>query len=82
MPYHTVYILQSLSRPTRYYTGFTDLTVEERLQYHNAEKVPHTAKYAPWRIKTHIAFTDRERALAFERYLKSHSGRAFAAKRL
>jgi hypothetical protein len=29
-----------------------------------------------------VAFADRQRALDFERYLKSHSGRAFAAKHL
>jgi predicted GIY-YIG superfamily endonuclease len=42
----------------------------------------HTAKYAPWEIKTYIGFDDDERAIAFERYLKSASGRAFAKKRL
>lgn len=31
---------------------------------------------------TFIAFDDRTRALAFEKYLKSHSGRAFSIKRL
>jgi hypothetical protein len=43
---------------------------------------PHTAKHRPWRVKTAIAFTDRQRALDFEKYLKSPSGRAFAKKRL
>jgi hypothetical protein len=45
-------------------------------------QVSHTAKFRPWRIKTAIAFTDRQRAIEFERYLKSSSGRAFAKKRL
>ena len=36
----------------------------------------------PHQIKTAIAFTDRHKALDFERYLKSPSGRAFAKKRL
>ena len=79
---HNVYILQSESQPETFYAGFTDLPVEERLVYHNAGKVPHTAKHRPWRVKTYVAFTKRDQALAFERYLKSHSGRAFAAKRL
>ena len=82
MPYHLVYILESEAKAQTFYTGFTDLPVEERLAYHNGGKVPHTAKYRPWRIKTYVAFTDREQALSFERYLKSHSGRAFASKRL
>jgi hypothetical protein len=29
-----------------------------------------------------IAFTDQDRAVKFERYLKTQSGRAFAKKRL
>jgi putative endonuclease len=44
--------------------------------------VPHTAKFRPWRIKTAIAFIEQERAIEFERYLKTASGRAFAKKRL
>jgi hypothetical protein len=44
--------------------------------------VIHTSKYCPWRIRTAIAFASRERAAEFESYLKSHSGRAFAAKHL
>jgi predicted GIY-YIG superfamily endonuclease len=44
--------------------------------------VPHTSKYKPWRVKTYLSFSDESRAIAFEKYLKSPSGRAFAAKRL
>jgi putative endonuclease len=76
-----VYILQSLEYPDRYYVGVaTDLRT--RLKKHNAREVPYTSKYAPWVIKTYIAFSDETRAFAFERYLKSPSGRAFAKKRL
>jgi hypothetical protein len=32
--------------------------------------------------KTYIAFSDEKQAFAFEKYLKSASGRAFAKKRL
>jgi len=32
--------------------------------------------------KTYVAFSDEERAIAFEKYLKFRSGRAFAMKRL
>ena len=82
MDFSYVYILQSESKPDTFYAGFTDLSVRDRLTFHNAGKVPHTARARPWRVKTYVAFTDRGRALEFERYLKSHSGRAFAAKRL
>jgi putative endonuclease len=64
---------------TRHYTGLTQ-DLETRLLAHNAGQVSHTAKYRPRRIETAIAFRFREKAVDFERYLKSHSGRAFAAK--
>ena len=76
-----VYTLQSEAEPPHFYTGFTE-NLQTRLAHHNSGGNPHTAKYRPWRIKTATAFTDREKALAFERYLKSPSGRAFAKKRL
>ena len=76
-----VYILRSAAEPGRFYTGIaTDL--KDRLKRHNAGEVPHTSKYAPWRLKTYIAFSDATRAFEFERYLKTASGRAFAKKRL
>jgi putative endonuclease len=76
-----VYILQSLQEPGHFYTGITD-DLDARLSKHNAGEVSHTPKYSPWIIKTYVAFTDEERAFAFEKYLKSASGRTFAKKRL
>ncbi|MBT7298887.1 MAG: hypothetical protein HN849_05220, partial [Victivallales bacterium] len=38
--------------------------------------------FRPWRIKTVVMFIDLDQARAFERYLKSPFGRAFAKKRL
>ena len=81
MSYYYVYILQSDKYPSRYYTGFTE-DLETRLKDHNSGKNTHTAKYKPWHIKTALSFNDREKALVFEAYLKSPSGRAFAKKRL
>lgn len=76
-----VYILQSLNQPESLYVGInTDLRA--RLQKHNRCEVPRTSKFALWRIKTYVAFSDRERAYEFERYLKSGSGRTFAKKHL
>ncbi len=76
-----VYILQSDFDPRRFYTGLTD-DLPKRLRNHNAGRVPHTAKWKPWRLKTYVAFSDRVRAVQFERYLKSASGRAFVKRRL
>jgi predicted GIY-YIG superfamily endonuclease len=79
--FYYVYILRSKANPPHFYVGFRE-DLQARLKHHNSGGDPHTAKYCPWRIKTAIAFTDREQALAFEHYLKSPSGRAFSKKRL
>lgn len=76
-----VYILQSVGDPDRFYVGVTS-DLRERLKRHNASDVTHSSKYVPWRIKTYLAFSDEAQAFAFEAYLKSASGRAFAKKRL
>ncbi|GAB4346258.1 MAG: hypothetical protein Kow0089_23600 [Desulfobulbaceae bacterium] len=81
MRFYYVYILESESDPNHYYTGFTE-NLASRLKAHNSDQVPHTSKYRPWKIKTAVAFADRGKALDFEKYLKSPSGRAFAKKRL
>ena len=76
-----VYILESLNFE-HFYIGITD-DLRTRLAKHNAGEVPHTSKFRPWRrLKTYIAFSDEKQAVAFEKYLKSGSGRAFAKKRL
>ncbi|UZE49440.1 GIY-YIG nuclease family protein [Rhodopseudomonas sp. P2A-2r] len=75
-----VYILESLDSE-HFYIGIAD-DLRARLMKHNAGEVPHTSKYRPWRIKTYVAFSDERQAFAFEQYLKSGSGRAFAKKRL
>ena len=74
-----VYIPQSALQPERHYTGCTE-NLRARLKTHNSGHVPHTAKYRPWTVQTAIAFRDSRRARAFECYLKSSSGRAFARK--
>lgn len=75
-----VYILENSTRE-HFYIGITR-DLRSRLAKHNAGEVSHTAKFRPWQLKTYVAFRDDERALEFENYLKSGSGRAFAKKRL
>ncbi len=77
--FHYVYILTSVRDPRRHYTGLTE-DLEARLISHNSGQLPSTAKFKPWRLETAIAFRSRQKARAFETYLKSHSGRAFASK--
>jgi putative endonuclease len=81
MKFYYVYILQSEIEEKRFYTGFTE-NLDSRLKAYDSGNVPHASKYKPLRIKTAIAFTNRQKAVAFEKYLKNPSGRAFAKKRL
>lgn len=74
-----VYILKSLSCPGKHYTGIAD-NVQARLDEHNAGGVASSKPYMPWQIETIVGFEDINKAAAFEQYLKSGSGRAFAKK--
>ena len=76
-----VYILRSPQFPEKVYMGITS-DLKQRLVDHNNGKSPHTAKFMPWNLECYTAFVDKRRAYDFEKYLKSHSGRAFAKKRL
>jgi putative endonuclease len=76
-----VYILKNQNQPSRYYTGLTS-NVAARLAAHNAGHCPDTARGGHWDVDVVVDFTDEERAVAFERYLKSGSGVAFARRHL
>ncbi len=75
-----VYLIQSKSHPDQRYIGYSE-DLRARLKAHNAGQSVHTAKYRPWHLITYLAFSEKQRALDFERYLKSGSGKAFANKR-
>lgn len=77
----TVYILQSECYPKQFYTGITS-DVVQRLAAHNAGLSKHTSKWMPWRVVLEMTFLNDTDAFAFERYLKSGSGVAFAQKHL
>ena len=74
-----VYILNSLINPDRMYVGITH-NLENRLNEHNSGECIHTSKYKPWKMMTYLHFDNREKAVAFEQYLKSGSGRSFAKR--
>jgi len=79
MKFYYVYILQSCAFPNHHYIGITE-DLKERLKMHNQNKCKHTLKFIPWQIETAIAFRNKDKAFTFEKYLKNHSGRAFARK--
>jgi predicted GIY-YIG superfamily endonuclease len=81
MPKLYVYVLKNRDTPPKYYTGLTS-NVARRLAEHNGDSSHRTARYRPWEIDVVIEFADERRPVAFERYLKSGSGVAFAQRHL
>lgn len=77
--FYYVYLLVDVATETHRYTGVTE-DLHARLAKHNSGEVPHTAKFEPRKIETAVAFSSKEKAAAFEAYLKSGSGHAFAKR--
>ena len=75
----TVYLIRSIDYPDRTYTGVAS-NLDERLKQHNSRRSPHTKKYSSWKLVVAVHFDDNRKANAFERCLKTGSGRAFAKK--
>jgi len=74
-----VYIIRSTIHRDRYYVGITS-NVSQRLGTHNSGGNAHTMQDRPWELVVSLEFANPNSALAFERYLKSGSGRAFAKR--
>ena len=62
------YIIRRINQPNQRYIGSTG-DLRKRLAKHTEGGVPHTASFKPWKLEVYIAF---------ETYLKSGSGHAFA----
>lgn len=80
MHMHYVYFIQSIKFPEKKYIGNT-VNLKQRLDTHNSGGSLHTKPYKPWELIMFIGFKDKLKATAFEKYLKSGSGNAFAKKR-
>jgi len=75
---HYVYLLKLSNNA--YYVGQTkDLKL--RLAEHNRGKVFSTVKHKPQTLVWYCAFKNKKKALDFEKYLKTASGKAFRNKR-
>lgn len=74
-----VYLLEN--ETGRQYVGYTE-DLKGRLTAHNAGRNVSTAAFRPWTLTAYVAFRHCRRAMAFEKYLKSGSGRAFANRHL
>jgi putative endonuclease len=74
-----VYLIRSLSNPTRHYVGLT-WDVGSRLLSHNQGQSPQTARHRPWRLVVYLGFASPETAAGFAKHLKSMAGRALAER--
>jgi putative endonuclease len=77
--YWYVYIL--ICADSSYYVGFTS-DIERRLTDHNFGKVHYTKDKRPVKIVTYVTFTNKYKAIDFEKYLKSGSGISFRNRHL
>lgn len=75
-----VYLLRSLKNPSKTYIGFT-ANLMQRIETHNSGGSINTRKDRPWKVVMHLAFQSEDKALEFEKYIKTGSGHAFAKKR-
>ena len=62
------------------YVGYTS-NLKQRIFAHNNSKVINTKRSLPAVLKSYVAVNGKYIAIQLEKYLKSHSGRAFAKKR-
>lgn len=76
-----VYILKSIKYSNKRYIGFTSNIINRLIAHNNGQSV-YTNKFKPWFVETYICFSDRTKAVEFERYLKTGSGIAFARRHL
>jgi len=76
-----VYVIESESDPTRYYIGLT-ADLARRIEAHNTGRSRYTRSFRPLRLVVRVEFAMADRAVQFERYLKSHSGRAFLSRHI
>ena len=77
--YWYVYIIQCINES--FYVGYTT-NIDRRIIEHNSGKVHYTRDKRPVKIVTYIGFTDKYKAIYFEKYLKSGSGIAFRNRHL
>jgi putative endonuclease len=75
-----VYVIRSIESPEEIYIGQTE-NIQRRMSSHNAGTSPHTSKYRPWKKVVVLEFEEVNKAILFEKYLKTCSGRAMIKKR-
>lgn len=76
---HYVYILQL--KDLTYYHG-SAANLKKRIKDHQGGIVESTKNLRPFKLVFYAAFTSKQKAMQFEKYLKTASGWAFRNKRL
>src|SRR6056297_4000349 len=76
--FHFVYILKC--DDGYYYTGCTK-DLDDRLSRHHRGSVPATKDRRPVTLISYLAFSDKYKDFAYEKYLKTGSGKAVMLKR-
>jgi putative endonuclease len=76
--FYVYVIVSKLDEKIRYF-GITR-NLRARIAKHNSGACRHTSKWRPWKIEVAVAFRSETKARAFERYLKSGSGREFSRR--
>lgn len=74
-----VYILKS-KKTGKLYFGYTK-DLKRRIKEHEEGKSKYTKGHLPIELVCYIAFKSVQKAKAFEKYIKSGSGKAFTYKR-
>ena len=75
-----VYILKSLKDGSLYKGVTTDL--KKRVAEHNSGQAKYSSFKKPFELAWYCAFTNKEKAYKFEKYIKIGSGFAFVNKHL
>jgi putative endonuclease len=76
-----VYVIRSVTQKEQIYVGFT-CDVQQRLETHNSGGSLYTKNLRPWILVASFGFADESKAREFEKYMKSHAGRAFGKKHI
>lgn len=71
--FYYVYVLQSVTYPTKLYVGSTH-DLKQRVSEHNRAVNFSTKLFVPWRLIFYEAYVSKEDALRREKYLKTNKG--------
>jgi xylan 1,4-beta-xylosidase len=66
----------NLCNRSQHYVGQTG-DLKARIYEHNSGKSVRTERYRPWHLVCYLGFAEERKAIDFERYLNSGSGKTF-----